>query len=173
MRARWAAEGCLAVAQVRLDSMLGKGGALTEPAADTLRFQSGASCDVEYADPDATRDSSPNSYSDRRVNLNDAPDSVVATLPGIGAEALRVIAASRDWRRPLADLPDLAGRLSPAARAALFDHYGELTGLASFHPTALVVTARGWTDVDPVQSVIEALMVNGGGRAAMTRRKMT
>ena len=70
------------------------------------------------------------------------------------------------------DLPDLAARLSPPARAVLWDHYGELTGLTSFRPTALVVTSRGWALGSRDTRAIEVLIVNGGSRAAIVRRSM-
>jgi hypothetical protein len=199
MRARWAAEGCLAVVQARMDGALAAGQPFGAPGTDTLHFADGAACHAEYLDPAArlTRDSTSAAvaarldsaliaigldttladtfftrYGDGRITLNAAPSAIISLLPGIGPEALRVIGTARAWNRPINDLPDLAARLSPPARALLWEHYGELTGLTSFRSTALVVTSRGWLDGSRGARAIEVLVVNGGSRAAIVRRSM-
>jgi type II secretory pathway component PulK len=143
MRARWAAEGCLAVTQARMDATLSAGQPFSASFRDTLHFADGAACRAEDLDPTARilRDSTSAAisrrldsaliasgldtaqsdtfftrYGDGRINLNAAPAAVIGLLPGIGPEALRVIATARSWNRPINDLPDLAARLSAAAR---------------------------------------------------------
>lgn len=200
MRARWAAEGCLAVAQSRMETAPRAGGSLALPAADTLYFANGARCLTEGFDPNARfnpdsagsaewarfdsalassgsqaailRDTLLTSYGDGRINLNAAPPAVLATLPGLGPEALRVIGETRAWHRPLSGLDELAARLSSAARAALLEHYGELAGAVTFRTAALVLDARGWTQSSRAQATVEVLIVNGGNRAAIVRRRM-
>lgn len=172
MRTRWAAEGCLTVALSRLDETLKRHQPLASPVEDTLHFANGAACTVTSLDPDARQDSSVTRYGDGRVNVNAAPDAALGALPGIGAEALRVIAEARTWHRPLADLFDLTGRLSPPAREQLLARYADLLPLTSFHTSALVLTARGWTEGSRPASTIEVLVVSAGERAAVVRRRM-
>jgi type II secretory pathway component PulK len=186
MRARWAAEGCLALAQERIEAALISAGTLQAPSADTLYFANGARCVAEVYDTGARLnidsaapamkagldDSLLTPYGDGRLNVNAAPPAVLATLPGFGAETLRVIADERAWRRPFTGLEDLTRRLSPPARAALLAHYGELSALTAFRTTALVVTARGWVAGTRSTLSIQTLIVNGGNRAALVRRRM-
>ncbi len=169
MRARWAAEGCLAASLGLLDSALGQRAALAPPPADTLHYANGTSCVTSAADPSERLDSP---YSDGRLNLSAASEGALSALPGIGPEALRVIADARAWQRPLTGLDDLVRRLTPQARELLLAHYSELTGLTSFSPAALVLTVRGWLPSARTTATIEVLVVGAGARAAVVRRRM-
>ena len=200
IRARWAAEGCLAVGQSRLDAILASGRALELPPGDTLFLANGARCVLDSYDPSArfnrdsmsaadaarfdsalavsglahsaARDTLETVYGDGRINLNRARPVVIATLPGITPEAIRVLVEARAWRGSLHGLDELAARLSPAGRAALLEHYPELLPRVSFRTGALVLGARGWTDGSPASATIEVLAVNGGNRAAVIQRRM-
>ena len=200
MRSRWAAEGCLAVAQSRLDAALRSGMPFGLPRQDTLVFASGARCTVDGYDPNtrfnpdsasaerqarfdsalaaccalrgALRDSLMTGYGNGRINVNAAPAVVLATLPGLGPEAFRVIEEARTWRRPLSGLDDLVSRLSPAGRAVLLDHYAPLIGATTWRTGALVLAGRGWAPSAAAGSAIEVLVVHGGNRAAVVRRRM-
>jgi len=200
MRGRWAAEACLAVAQSRMEAALRDGAAFAPPPLDTLSFANGARCATVAFDPaarlnidsasvgmrarfdtaraaydrapEAGLDTLTTSYGDGRVNVNAAAPAVLAALPAFDAEVLRVIAESRTWHRPLADLQDLLSRLAPAQRARLLDHYPELAGLTAFRAAALVLSAHGWVDGARPEAVIEVLAVNGGARVAIVQRRM-
>jgi type II secretory pathway component PulK len=200
MRGRWAAEGCLVVALARLDGALRARRAFAPPALDTLTFANGARCEAQAIDPGTrlrrdsvgagiigrldsllaargdtsapARDTLLTEYGDGRVNVNAAPAVVLAALPGFGPEALRFMREARAWGRPLTDLGALAWQLSPSARNALLEHYGELAGLTTFATTSLVITARGWVDGNRPSATIEVLVVNAGTRAAVVRRRM-
>ena len=201
MRARWAAEGCLAVTLSRIETALRAGQGLAIPATDTLYYANGARCLVEGHDPgarfnpdSATADRRTlfdsalaslgvtdqaaiavlvTSYGDGRININAAPPAVLASLLGLGPEALRIIEAARAWRRPLVGLEDLASRLSPASRASLLAHFGELAASSTFQTGALVLTARGWTAASRASASVEVLVVSGDRRAAIVRRRMS
>lgn len=199
LRGRWAAEGCFEVARSRLETSLRATQAMIAPPADTLFFANGARCVAESFDPGArvnrdslgpeelahldsalsaagispgSRDSFFTTYGSGRLNVNAAPPVLLATLPGIGAEALRAIAGAREWRRPPASLDALVLMLSPAARAGVLQHYAELSTRTSFRTEALAVTARGWVEGARAVATIEILVVNGGTRAALVRRRM-
>lgn len=200
MRARWAAEGCLAATLARLEAALHAHTSLAIPEPDTLTYANGVLCATEAYDP-ATRlnldtlgpairarfdsilaargdtDAAVSAelftpYGDGRINLNTGPDVVIAALPGIGPEALRVVAEASATHRPLTDLNDLTSRLSPPARDLLLARYSELLALTTFQTNALVLTASAWTDGSPPAGRIEVLVVAAGDRAAVVRRRM-
>jgi len=200
MRGRWAAEGCLAATLANLEAALHEHASLALLAADTLVYANGVRCATEGYDPAtrlnldtlgaairarfdsalaargdtdaAARAEFVTPYGDGRINLNSASEAVLAVLPGMGPEALRIMAEARAWHRPLTDLNDLSSRLSPPARDLLLAHYSDLVALTTFRPSALVLTARGWADGSRPASTIEVLVVAAGARAAIVRRRM-
>lgn len=198
-RGRWAAEGCLAVALARLDSMARSGLliALDPAAGDTLHFADGAQCTVSSVDPgtrlnadSASREmlvrlqqiaaeagiGSPETLltrdGDGRVNLNAAPAAVLAALPGFTSRAVRAVLELRRWREPIRDLFQVLGRVDPVSREELLSRYGELLRRVSFAPTSLVVTATGWSPGVPAKAAIEVVVVPAGPRAAVVRRRI-
>jgi type II secretory pathway component PulK len=167
-RGRWAAEGCLAVAQVRLDS-LARAGRPLDPleGGETLRFEGGAACRSKTVDPTA------NPASDTGlVNLNAAPARVLAGLPGFGDEAVRAVLERRAWGERITDLFQVTARLSPPARQAMLARWGELLRRVTFAPPSLVVTATGRAAGSPAVATIELVVVPAGPRAAVVRRRM-
>lgn len=200
LRGYWAAEACLASATAR--ALAAPGDRPLEQLLsqrESLTLANGARCDLVAGDPGEriNRDSTPEllprldsllawsgdtsaerrrslltRYGDGRINLARAPALVIAALPGMTADAERVISGARTWGRPLRDLDDLMGRLSPTARNSLVAVWPELVGLAAFRTTAVVVTARGWTDDGTAPAVIEVVLVSGGGRFATARRRV-
>jgi type II secretory pathway component PulK len=199
MRGRWAAEACLAVAQSRIEAGLKTRDVLEEPPADSLAFANGARCVTTALDPGTRirRDSAPasllarfdsmltalghdslardtllTSWGDGRINVNTAPLVVLAALPGLGDDALRVVAEARAWHRPFAGMDDLASRLPPHARARLMDSFRDIMPWVSFQTSGLVLTARGWVEGARATESIELLVVNGGNRMAVIQRRM-
>ena len=110
------------------------------------------------------------------VNVNAAPASVLLALPGLGAEAVERITARRAVGRPIGSLDELAGELSPSARAALLERYADLARLVTFSAPQLLVTARGWIEgrggPDGLHVAIELLVVPLPERLAVIRRRM-
>jgi len=106
-----------------------------------------------------------------RISLANAPLAVLASLPGIGNEAVSRIAERRLRQIPVTDLIALAGELSPAARDTLLASYADLVGLTAPEPEAWIVTSRAREGSPPVTAVIELRLVRAGERAAIVRRR--
>jgi DNA uptake protein ComE-like DNA-binding protein len=166
-RARWAAEGCLAVTLAALDSLARAARPLAPVSGDTLHFASGAECWTLALDPSARADNDSDA-----VNLNAAPAEVLARLPGFGDEAVRVVMERRAWGERIGDLFQVIGRLPPPARATMMDRYGDLLRRVIFAPSRIVVTARGLAAGSPARATIEVVVVPAGPRAAVVRRRM-
>jgi type II secretory pathway component PulK len=202
VQARWAADGCLAAARAGLERAARSGRAFLAPPADTIAFANGAVCVLDALDPSARlhadsasaaqlalldsvlsaerrdpathREAFLTHDGDGRLNLNTAPPEVLATLPGIGAEALRVIRSERAWGRSISDIGALAGRLSPAAREALFARLPELMPMVTLRTGALILRAEGWRGGNRAGAVavIEEVVVPAGGRVATVQRRL-
>ena len=166
-RARWAAEGCLAVALAGLDSVAREAQPLDPVPGDTLHFASGAECWTAAFDPSARPDND-----SEGVNLNAAPAEVLARLPGFSDEAVRVVVGRRAWGERIGDLFQVIARLPPPARAAMMDRYGGLLRRVMFVPARIVVTATGEAAGSPARATIEVVVVPAGPRAAVVRRRM-
>jgi type II secretory pathway component PulK len=166
-RARWAAEGCLAVHLWRLDSVLLARQPLQAGAADTLYFANQSRCWSLAVDPGAEPEDDT-----ARVNLNAAPAAVLAGLPGFTEEAVGVVLERRELGERLADLFQIIGRLTPVARAAMLERYGELLRRVEFAPSRLVVAATGAGGLSPVRAEVEVVVAPAGERAAVIRRRM-
>jgi general secretion pathway protein K len=102
-----------------------------------------------------------------RIVLARASLAVIASLPGIGEEALARIAERRARGVAVTDLNALAADLSPAARALLVSRYSDLTRLTTDQPDAWVLTARGGG------YAVEVRLASAGARAAIVRRRTT
>jgi type II secretory pathway component PulK len=166
-RARWAAEGCLAVALAGLDRIARTEQPLAPAPGDTLHFANGARCWTSALDPGARPDNTA-----EPVNLNAAPAEVLARLPGFTDESVRAVLNRRAWGERLTDLFQVMGRLAPPARAAMLDRYGELRRRVTFAPTRIVVIATGDAIGSPARATIEVVVVPAGPRAAVVRRRM-
>lgn len=162
-RARWAAEACLATARAMLDSVVRANQPLAAFDGDTLYFATGARCWSRVVEHDE----------DGRVNLNAASAPALATLPGFGEEAVRVVLERRAFGERITDLFQVMGRVSPPARAAIMERYGELLRRVEFAPSSLVVTATGVVAGSPVSAAIEVVVVPAGTRAAVVRRRLS
>jgi len=199
-KARWAAEGCLAATRATLEAALRGGDASAALPADSIVFSNGVRCAVEVLDPGARlhadsatpsqlvlldsvlrsegrdpaadRDVYLTHDGDGRVNLNTAAAEVLATLPGMGAEALRVIASERAWGRTINDFGGLTGRLTPSAREVLLAHLPELLPMVAFRTGVLVLRAEGRHAVDRTVAVIEEIAVPSGTRVAVVQRRV-
>jgi general secretion pathway protein K len=102
-----------------------------------------------------------------RLVWDRAPLAVLASLPGIGEEALSRLA---DWRAEGVSVNDVAAlstALSPAAQRALDARYTDVERLTTGHPDAWLVTAR-----DGGVKVASRLVLPGL-RAAIAWRRTT
>jgi len=106
------------------------------------------------------------------INLNRASGAVLATLPGLTGEAVERISSRRITGRPVTSLDELGSLLAPPARAELLAHYADLARIATFSPSRLVVTARGWIDGRAPHATIEIVAVPLQSRLAVVRRRM-
>jgi general secretion pathway protein K len=106
-----------------------------------------------------------------RVPLTHAPAAVLASLPGLGAEAAGRLAEMRMRGGRVADLAAFVGTLSPGAREEAMRHFQEIAGLAVEEPEAWIVTARGAVGTPAAVSVVEVRLVRASGRAAIVRRR--
>jgi hypothetical protein len=106
-----------------------------------------------------------------RIWLDRAPLAVLATLPGIGTEALAQLAQRRSAGKQIGDLAGIADGLSPAAREALLAHYAALVGLTTTAPESWILTAKAVAGLPTASSAIEVRIVRAGARAAIVRRR--
>ena len=106
-----------------------------------------------------------------RIVLARAPHAVIASLPGLGHEALARLAEWRARGTPVGDALALAAELSPEARASIVARYAELSRLTTPEPDAWILTSRGHDDNSPLTAVIEVRLVRAGARAAIVRRR--
>ena len=104
------------------------------------------------------------------INVNAAPPEVLATLPGMTEEAIRmVIMRRRD--APLASADALAGLLSPSARRALLASYPEFVRSAVFTAPQLVGTVTGGVRGTALVARVTLTMVPVAARLAVIRRE--
>jgi DNA uptake protein ComE-like DNA-binding protein len=102
-----------------------------------------------------------------RIVWNRAPLVVLASLPGIGEEALARIIERRERGVSVADMAALSADLSPGARQLLVARYGDVARLTTDRPDAWILTARGGG------YAVEVRLAPAGSRAAIVRRRTT
>jgi general secretion pathway protein K len=102
-----------------------------------------------------------------RLIWSRAPLAVLASLPGVGEEVLARIVERRARGVPVTDLTDLERELSPAARGALNERYGDIQRLTTGGPDAWILTARGGG------ASVEVRLASASPRAAIVRRRTT
>jgi type II secretory pathway component PulK len=97
-----------------------------------------------------------------QVNFNTAPRELLASLPGMGDEAVSIVLRAQASRTALRSLDEVVNRLSPGARALLVEGGGELAQRAAFDTREVVVEATGWVEGSPVRSHARAVYARGG-----------
>jgi general secretion pathway protein K len=100
-----------------------------------------------------------------RIVWSRAPLAVLASLPGVGEEALARVAERRARGVSVASAADLNGSLSPAAQHAFTARYTDVQRLTTDRPDAWLLTAQsgGFR--------IEVRLAPAGARAAIVRRR--
>ncbi|HEX5180129.1 MAG TPA: hypothetical protein VFW04_12415 [Gemmatimonadaceae bacterium] len=106
-----------------------------------------------------------------RIVLDRAPLAVIASLPGLGDEALGRIAEIRARGGRVGSLLAFSASLSPNARDAVIASYPDVSRRATAEPDAWILTARGWSGVPRATEVVELRLVRAGQRAAIVRRR--
>jgi len=104
------------------------------------------------------------------INVNAAPQEVLAALPGITEETVRIVMMQRG-SAPLANADVLAGLLSPSARRILLASYPEFVRAAVFTPPQLVGVVTGGVRGTPLVARVTLTLVPVGGRLAVIRRE--
>lgn len=106
-----------------------------------------------------------------RIVLSRAPLAVVASLPGMTAEAIARIAELRSLGKPVNDINALSAGLSGDARATLVSAYPELLRLTTSEPDAWMVEISADAGEPAVNVVEELRLVRAGRRAGVTRAR--
>lgn len=105
-----------------------------------------------------------------RVNLNAAPEPVLAALPGFGPEVVHAVMEARRRGTPLANVFEVSLLLGPYARSRLQEHFAELASLAAFEPEEIEVTSSGRRSAHPISVTLRAVYVRSGTRVAQVKR---
>jgi type II secretory pathway component PulK len=104
------------------------------------------------------------------INVNAAPPEVLATLPGMTEETVRLLMMHRR-EGPLPSADVLAGILSPNARRTLLASYPEFVRSAVFTAPQLVGTVMGGVRRTPLVARVTLTLVPVPGRLAVIRRE--
>ena len=104
------------------------------------------------------------------INVNAAPPEVLATLPGMTEEAIRMVIMHRR-ATPLPNADVLAGLLAPDARRTFLASYPEFVRSAVFTTPQLVGTVTGGVRGTPLVARVTLTMVPVAGRLAVIRRE--
>lgn len=104
------------------------------------------------------------------INLNAAPPEILATLPGMTDEAIRMVIMHRR-ETPLPNADALVGLLSPTGRRALLASYPEFVRSAVFATPQQLATVIGGVRGTPLVARVTLTMVPVAGRLAVIRRE--
>jgi len=104
------------------------------------------------------------------INVNAAPQEVLAALPGITEETVRIV-MMHGGSAPLPNADALAGLLSPSARAMLLASYPEFVRAAVFGPPQLVGVVTGGVRGTSLIARVTLTLVPVAGRLAVIRRE--
>jgi general secretion pathway protein K len=104
------------------------------------------------------------------INVNAATPQVLATLPGMTDEAVRVLTMQRG-QTPVPNADALVGLLSPGARATLLGSYPEFVRVAVFGPPQLIAMVTGGVRGTTLEARVTLTLVPVAGRLAVIRRE--
>jgi general secretion pathway protein K len=104
------------------------------------------------------------------LDVNAAPEELLAALPGMTAEAVAVILIRR--ARRIESPEELLGLLSRSARDHLLARYQDFTAAAGFAPSQYVVRLEGGVRGTPIVSCGWLTLVPTAGRLAVIRREV-
>lgn len=106
-----------------------------------------------------------------KLNLNSAPPVLLATLPGLGPEAISVLASRRLAGQRIQNLDQLAALVSPAGRSTMLLHYEELSRLSATDDGEFTAVVEGGVRGAVPTSRATITLVPNGPRLAVTRRE--
>ncbi len=100
-------------------------------------------------------------WSDGIVNINSAPEPVLAALPGVGAAAASIV-----LRRATGEVFTTLDAVHPAARPEVLAAVGGAAPalLVSTVPSRLMLVSRGWQEGHPLTHEIQAVYAVVGSR---------
>ena len=104
------------------------------------------------------------------INVNAAPEAVLAALPGVTDETVRIVMLHRSSGL-LPDADVLSGLLSPSARATLLASYPEFVRATVFAPPQLVGVVTGGVRGTLITARVTLTAVPVAGRLAVIRRE--
>ncbi|HEX9729338.1 MAG TPA: hypothetical protein VGA37_12600 [Gemmatimonadales bacterium] len=156
VRARWEAEGCLALARAHAERALRAGSERHWVELPTALGIPGCGLQVIAA---ATGP----------FDLNTASAKQLGTLPGFTPDVVTSVLASRSWGRPLSGLDDLLSRLPGPSAERMRDSYDALAERVVFEPAAWEVSVVALVRSREVE-IIRERWARAGGRVAVVRR---
>lgn len=106
---------------------------------------------------------------DARVNLNSAPQAVIAGLPGFDGRSARQVIATRRSGRTLTTLEEVADILDAPARERLQARYADLRTRITFAPATYLIVSRGTPAGQGHPVRLEARIAVHDGRASVIR----
>lgn len=106
---------------------------------------------------------------DARVNLNSAPQAVIAGLPGFDGRSARQVMAARRSGRTLTTLEEVAAVLDARARERLQARYADLRARITFTPATYRIVSIGTPPAQGHPLRLEARVAVHGGRASVIR----
>jgi general secretion pathway protein K len=104
------------------------------------------------------------------INVNAAPPEVLATLPGMTEETVRMLIMHRG-DAPLPNPDVLAALLSPSARRMLLASYPEFVRSAAFASPQLIGIVTGGVRGTPLVARVTLSLIPVAGRLAVIRRE--
>ena len=104
------------------------------------------------------------------INVNAAPPEVLATVPGLGSEAVQLLLLRRATAS-ITNADGLAGLLSSVSRATLLASYSEFVQASAFKPPQLIAYVRGGVRGTPIAVRVTLTLVPAQSRLAVIRRE--
>jgi type II secretory pathway component PulK len=156
MRARWRAEGCLALLRAALDRALRDGRDEVWRDPSTLVV---SGCPFAATAP-----------ADGPVYLATATAERLATLPGFTPDAVAIVIDRRAWGG-LRGLDQLLEALPMPLREGIAARYAEVAARLVFEPRGWEVVATGTADPRDPPAMMER-WARGGARVAVVRREV-
>jgi type II secretory pathway component PulK len=105
------------------------------------------------------------------IDLTAAPPAVLATVPGLGDEAVAVLMQRRELGLPIRSAEELVSLLSSTARTTLYGSYPEFLRAVTFAPSELVAVVEGGVRGTPIVARVTLTAVPVTRRLAVVRRE--
>jgi general secretion pathway protein K len=106
-----------------------------------------------------------------RINLNQAPEAVILSLPGMTDAAAQVLVRRAHSDRPIRNLADLLLELSEGPRNELQTALTDLNGRVLFETQEVIATAEAHRTGSPVRVRVSAVIVRVGDGAMLTTQR--